>query len=273
MPAVDLTHFQSGFSWVLLQPELTGHELLCRQMHLPESPADQRQKIAEQRLSIYRNNVIHSLTAALAAQFPVVKKLVGEAFFLALARDYVRAQPPQQPSLTYYGETFPDFITGHAHCRPLPYLPDVATLEWLFRKVLHAADEPVLLPQELAALDPEQLEDVSLQVRRATALFSSTYPVVKIREENLKDDPGPVNLDDSIPSNALILRQDYNVAVINLNPSAFLLLAELNQGHSIGASWEAVAVTYTLNEEALPALLATLLRLGVFSGYKLRPKE
>ena len=40
----------------------------------------------EQRFAVYRNNVTVSLTEALAQRFPVIKRLVGEEFFAALAR-------------------------------------------------------------------------------------------------------------------------------------------------------------------------------------------
>ncbi|MEX0827510.1 MAG: DNA-binding domain-containing protein [Haliea sp.] len=268
MPVIDLTRYQADFSRVLLAPELAGHEMLSQQMQLPEGAVDRRQAMAEQRLGIYRNNVIHSLTEAMAAQFPVVKKLVGEDFFLALARDYVRVEPPREPALTFYGDTFPDFIASHAHCRPLPYLPDVAKLEWLCQKVRHAADDPLLQAQELTAIDPEQLGDVVLHMIRAAALFSSPYPIVEIRAENLKDEPNAVDLGCAPPSRALVLRRNFEVTVVNLNPSAFLFLDQLRQGHAIDASWEMVAATYSLNEEVLPHLLSTLLGLDVFCTYE-----
>lgn len=273
MPAIDLSDYQGTFSRILLAPELSNHDTLCRQMQLPEGRIDQRQAMAAQRLGIYRNNVIHSLTEAMAAQFPIVKKLVGDDFFLALARDYVRTEPPREPALTFYGSTFPTFIAAHEHCRPLPYLSDVAKLEWLRQKVLHAADDPVLQPQELASLEPERLGNVVLRVKQATALFSSPYPVVEIREENLKDDPGTLNLEHVPASKALILRKDFEVTIVNLNPSAFLFIYELNQGHSISVAWEMVASTYSLNQEALPSLLASLLGLGIFSSYDINCEE
>src|SRR5262245_40379998 len=46
------------------------------------------------RLAIYRNHVRISLTGALAATYPVVQRLVGEAFFAGAARTYVVQQPP-----------------------------------------------------------------------------------------------------------------------------------------------------------------------------------
>lgn len=209
----------------------------------------------------------------MAAQFPIVKKLVGDNFFLALARDYVREEPPVEPALTFYGETFPTFIAGHSHCRPLPYLPDVARLEWLCQHVLHAAEDSTMHPAVLVNVEPEILGDVNLHLKHAVALLRSAYPVVEIREQNLNEEAGSIDIATTQPSNALIYRDGSQVKVISLNPSAFLFLDQLRQGQVISACWETVSSTFSLNDEALPHLLGSLLGLGVFSGYAIKSEE
>ena len=46
------------------------------------------------------------------SRFPVVKRLVGEEFFRAMAQVFVTEEPPRSPVLFRYGSTFPDFIAG-----------------------------------------------------------------------------------------------------------------------------------------------------------------
>ena len=48
-----------------------------------------------QRLNVYRNNVFVSLMEALGEIFPVCKQVVGDAFFNAMARQYVDRHPPR----------------------------------------------------------------------------------------------------------------------------------------------------------------------------------
>ena len=50
---------------------------------------------AARRFGIYRNNVTASLTEALRQSFPVVRALVGEDFFTAMAIAHLRAHPGQ----------------------------------------------------------------------------------------------------------------------------------------------------------------------------------
>src|SRR5215471_6617276 len=82
------------------------------------------------RLKVYRNNTFSSLTAALKDSFPVVCQLVDERFFGYAAQEYIRTHPPRAPRLAEYGEDFADFLAGFEPARRLPYLSDVARLEW-----------------------------------------------------------------------------------------------------------------------------------------------
>ena len=71
---------------------------------------------AGQRFAIHRNNVMSSLVRALEDGFPVTRLLVGEEFFRAMARDYVRAQPPRSPVLLEYGAGLPACRTWATWC-------------------------------------------------------------------------------------------------------------------------------------------------------------
>ena len=88
---------------------------------------------AARRFGIYRNNVTASLTEALRQSFPVVRALVGEDFFTAMAIAHLRAHPPASPLLMFYGQDMADFVAGFAPAQHLGYLPDVARLELALR--------------------------------------------------------------------------------------------------------------------------------------------
>jgi len=79
------------------------------------------------------------LGKALKSRFPVVEKIVGEEFFAAMTRVFVKAQPPRSPLLATYGDDFPDFIATFEPARGLPYLADVARLEATRTRSYHAA--------------------------------------------------------------------------------------------------------------------------------------
>lgn len=107
---------------------------------------------ADRRFAVYRNNVAHGLSEALARRFPVVRRLVGDDFFRAMSRAFVAAHPPASPVLLAWGEALPDFLAGFQPVAGLPYLPDVARLEIARGRAFHAGDAPELGAEGIARL-------------------------------------------------------------------------------------------------------------------------
>jgi len=114
---------------------------------------------AELRFAVYRNNVQHGLSRALAQRYPVIEALLGEESFLALARVFIAAEPPASPLLYAWGAEMPDFLDGMPALAEYPYLGDVARLEWARGLAWHAADAEAVRSDGLfqAAAEPERL--------------------------------------------------------------------------------------------------------------------
>lgn len=93
------------------------------------------------RFSVYRNNVYHSLTVALSDAYPVVKRLVGDDFFFAMARSYLDGGGfPVHAPLHDFGGGFPEFIADFAPAESLPWLGDVGRIERAWLRAYHGAD-------------------------------------------------------------------------------------------------------------------------------------
>ena len=135
---------------------------------------------AAARLRVYRHHVFESLASALAATFPTVQALVGADFFRGLARAFVGQSLPDQPVLAEYGAGFPAFVAGHDAARDLPYLADVARLDWALNLAFHAPAGGRLAAADLAALPADRLPSLRLCLAPGTALVSSPYPLDRI---------------------------------------------------------------------------------------------
>ena len=77
----------------------------------------------ERRLGVYRNNVLASLARVLEGRFPATRRLLGPARFAALARDFIRAEPPDRPQLTGYGAAFAGFLERRSRMQRCPGSP------------------------------------------------------------------------------------------------------------------------------------------------------
>ena len=182
------------------------------------------------RFDVYRNNIAVGLTDALEVAFPVIRKLVGDDFFRAMAGVYLRAHPPTSPIMSQYGDKMPGFLRNFEPVAHLPYLPDVARLEVLLRRSYHATDaKPVSGLGDLGAIN---LATATLSFAPAVAQFSSPYPVHAIWMKNMRGDPIP---SDAGGQNVLIARPLFDVQLTLLDTDEDDLTRELRKGQTIGA--------------------------------------
>lgn len=131
-------------------------------------------------LSIYRNNVRESLTEALRAVYSGVEALVGKAFFRQSALRFIEINPPRMPALASYGEEFAEFLDGLPSCRSIPYLGDVARLEWrASRASLHRAGLPIAPDLLKSSMDwkPGQL---CFTAQEGLSHFACAFPIDEI---------------------------------------------------------------------------------------------
>src|SRR5206468_117060 len=84
----------------------------------------------EPGLAVYRRNIAANYRNALGATYPVVKQLVGGDFFDHAVDQFTTAHPSRGGDLNEYGGEFPAFLRRFTRAASLPYLPDVAALEW-----------------------------------------------------------------------------------------------------------------------------------------------
>lgn len=213
------------------------------------------------RLAIYRNNVMVSLLGVLADSFPVTRALVGEDFFHAMGQCFVRQSPPRSAVMAEYGVGFADFVAAFEPARSLPYLPDVARLEWLRLRALHAADAPPLDQGRLAAVlaSGADLAAARLVLHPSFALLHSAYAVVSLWAAH--QNAGDLSAVDLARAEAAwVLRPDLSVSVIPVDAAAGAFAAAVLDDQPLGAAAEAaVRADATFD---LPATLAQLISCG-----------
>jgi hypothetical protein len=218
---------------------------------------------APDRFRVYRNNVTVGLVDALAATYPAVQALVGETFFRAAAREAVRANPPRSPVLIDYGGFFPDFLAGFPPAASLPYLADVARLEWAWTRAYNAADAAPAPVSILGDVAPEALSGARLVAHPSLRLVASRYPVVTIWAETTgRIDRAKVDMRRA--ETALILRPALQVSVRAMAPGEAAFLVAILDGAPIGAAAE--AATAAAPEFDLGAAFVSLFGAGAFTG-------
>jgi hypothetical protein len=93
-----------------------------------------------QAFAVYRNTAARGVIEALRASYPTVDMLLGEEAFTQIALEFHRQQPPKGPVLSDYGREFAGFLRCQPWTCELPYIADVAWLDWLWLESFLAAD-------------------------------------------------------------------------------------------------------------------------------------
>lgn len=191
---------------------------------------------AVQRLQVYRNNMRINLTEALSAVYPVTRRLVGEEFFAAAAWSYIQDHPSHSGNIQDYGGAFPRFLAGHEPASSLPYLGDVAALEW---RRLETALAPPHTPLDVAALArvPQELQpELHFRHPPAARAFCSPYPVLSIWEYCQSDTP-EAGLDIGKPGECVLFaRPRLDVYMRRLTPGEYAFLHNLCRGQTFEAA-------------------------------------
>lgn len=254
---------QQLFAGALFDAALTGQALA--QCRTPQ---------AEQRYALYRGNQTETWRKTLAAAFPVLLALVGEEFFGGLARAYGRAQPTDNPDLNHFGAGFAVFLRTFPHVAHLPYLPDMAMLEWALHRAHYApaaSAASVVSAEVLAALTADQVEAATFGLHPAAQLLASPYAVAPLWQAH---QPGSgVDFPEAmaVASHALVARPQWTPVLAPLSAAAHAALQALARGHHFGAALDAA---FELDEDFdVAASLQQWLTLGVLVASGVAPER
>ena len=219
----------------------------------------------EQRLAIYRNTSDGNLVNALRLSFPAVHRLVGADFFEGAVGIFAHQQPPRSAWLDEYGAEFPRFLADFPQAASVPYLPDVAQLEWGVTRALHASDVDPLDAQRLAALDLSDHERVRFVANPSLSLLRVNYPADTIWRAVLSHDDAVLAAIDLAagPCWLLIERGATGVSITRIDEQAWRFMDALIAGLPLGAALE-------VGRELEAAwLLAEHIAAGRFVGFNL----
>jgi hypothetical protein len=201
---------------------------------------------AAERLAVYQNAYFARLLECLAAEFPGVQAVLGEAAFESVVAAYLQRYPSSSYTLGKLGERFPHALQELRPAREsetpdfFDGVIDLARYERLLTEVFDEAG-PEVAPPSIAwpnAADPTALTVRFYPCVRTLAL---AYPVHEFVTARRSDEQAEFPAARRV---ALILsRRDYVVRRWEVPPWQTALIDALQQGLPLGAALEAVATT------------------------------
>lgn len=219
-----------------------------------------------QRLAVYRELVRNNVEGLLAAQFPVIRGLRGDAAWHTLVDDFLREHRAKTPLFTEIGLEFVEYLAVRAESGrgDPPFLPELAHYEWA-ELGLDIAEDSL----DTTGIDPDGdlLGGVPVLSPLAWPL-AYQWPVDRIRPDFQPDTP------PDTPT-LLLLHRDAtdHVRFARLDPLGYALLAALREAPAPGRTLVTqLAAGGGLAADALmapaAALLGDLRRRGVLLGVR-----
>ena len=219
---------------------------------------------AEQCLGIYRHSVQGVLSTHLQAVYPVCEQLLGEAFFAQTLTLFVDQQPPRSPLLADYGDTFPDFLVQQSALQSLPWLADVARVEWARHCAWHSAQLPAQDFRTFVQLSAPQQAQTRFYLPASAQLLASPFATHAVwLAHQVEDYPEKLALEAihiAQPSLVLVWRLRRSLHQVLLSPLQWQFLSSVSSGMRLGQLVEQY-------KEALPALLMHGVQQGWLSHF------
>lgn len=217
----SLAKFQMDFITASLHHN--DNALYSLKQVLRETP----QLTTAEQISIYINGINSGLVNALKNIYPVCEKLVGERFFYAIALEYIKTHSSLSPDLANYGFDFSLYLASKSTLNSVPYLSDVAILEWAYHEAFHSKDEAEFSMNILAKYTAEQLTNCVFSLPDSHKLLKSNYPVDEIWRINQTNSEKEITLDYE-PVHLYLYRKQHEIHIDRIKKIEFMFLQKIN---------------------------------------------
>ena len=222
-----------------------------RDPHSQPLPAD----VNPQRMAMYRELFFNNINSFLSSNFPVLRAILDDRLWLALAQDFFAEHHCQTPHFSEIAEEFLDYLQNERDCSDdLPFMLELAHYEWVEMALSIAQATPEF--GDTAFVEQVLQRKISLSPLAWPLVYQ--YPVEKI---------GPDFLPKSAPDQPsyLIVYRDRNdqVHFMQTTPVTFHLLQLIEQQGSpsgeqslqaLCAEWSQQIDTATLLQFGLETL-------------------
>ena len=252
MSEVSLREFQQ---WMKKQIRSGG--TTAAEAEAPVNP--QRGTSGEARVTaVYGGAYVARMQEALAEVFEAVRFVLGERTFTQLAHEYAACYPSHDYNLSFAGRHLPELLASSPLSQPppslgptrdgvlsevegLPFLQDLARLEWLVCQAFHAFDEPPADVTPLAELSLEQWQRARPIFQPSVSVIASSWPIRDIWASRVQP-RHTLNLDlINRPQRVLVHREGQTVTCELLEERPYVLLERLLAGDDLGAACAALA--------------------------------
>lgn len=224
-------------------PEVTDFQKLQYQFAAHIRNPDRHPKpegVEDRRMGIYRDLFFNNVEGFLSGNFPVLKQISTESYWLTLVRSFFDEHHCHTPYFLEIGEEFIEYVNNERAPEPEDpaFLQELIHYEWV-ELALDASE--VELPLEGVSVNGDLLKQHPVQSPLAW-LLSYQYPVHCIRSDYLPD---------TAPDNPTFLiayrNREYDVNFMEVNPVTGRLLYLLSEDESLSGEAALMQIAQEMN--------------------------
>ncbi len=191
-----------------------------------------------ERMRVYADGYVARLHEALCEVFEAVRFVIGEQRFFTLSSAYAKAYPSHDYNLSLAGRHFPAFAGADPLAASLPFIGNLAALEWRVCLAFRASLQPPLDPEKLATIPADSWDRLRFHFQPDTVVVASDWPIVDIWAARKQPREGVAISVEGRPQRALVYRSGLEVRCEPVELVQAELLAGLLAGKSLGEAWE-----------------------------------
>ena len=236
----SLVDHQRWLARLILEPERIASDAAAAVRPVALDDVD----AARVRLGAYVGGYPARLVEALEEAFPAIRTILGGDTFRELTGRYRVAVPAGVYSLSDVGVNLPSFLGNDALAARLPFLRDLATLEWAVLRAFHSFERERFDAAAVAGWGLEEWERARLTFQPAVAVVSSRWPILDLWQ--IRDTPREQRCEIDVvlegrPQSVLVRREELSVACDIVSPAKAGLLVGLLGGATLGEALESLA--------------------------------
>lgn len=189
---------------------------------------------AAARLAVHTHGYPARVTESLREAFPATANILGEGSFAALAARYLAHIPSELRNLNHIGAALPAFLRRDGLPDDLPFLPDLAELEWAVAVCFHAKLASAFDASVCSGWRMEDWERARIEFQPGLALVRSPWPLRELRETRHSERSQiDVDLVDR-PDRVLVRRRGFEVVLESIGEVEAEAIERLCAGELLG---------------------------------------
>ena len=225
----------------------------------------------ETRLSIYGDGYFLRIVGVMGGNYAVLKEILGDHDFDDhVAREYLVKHPSTHKCIDNIGNFLPAFLEKHPFSKQLPFLADIARLEWAFHESFYADEWPLIDGTAFKDVPLEKWESARISLDPSVRLLDLDYDVLSLWQDDGKWSRRRLDGVKKNPTRIIVYRRpDAQVRVGKELAGDFALLQAFQDKKTFGAALR-VALKHGLSPARAMKLFGTWTAIGIIRKVEFR---